>query len=264
MILLYLILLSGAVAGLHSASWGSYRDSPYESFSRMKFTRSIIIGGIIGLVAFFVLPGYGITIANLGIISVFVMGFERVFTESLKVFFREEDEKKYKIPMRFHYFGNIIKSRARRIVIGAGFLAGSFLLFHVLAIFLPETSLIFNLSIGLLAGIGVAFCGAWRAAPFEGFRRKKFFKSPIAGLVSGAVLGPFSMHYALLFFGSIGMLHMILQLIKIAILPVTGESPPSKFGDEKKPVFPKYLASRKIIILPYGFSWLFFIGALIA
>ncbi len=260
---LHLITLAGAVAGLHSACWGAYRDSPYESFSYLKFARSIIAAVAIALLLFNILPYYGIVETNLGMLLVFFMGFERVFTEFLKVFLREENEKKYKIPMRFSYFGKIVKNRLKRIIIGIGFLGGSAVLLHMLATFPLQQSFQMGVLVAFLAGLGIAIAGVWRAAPFEGFQWKKFLKSPIAGAMSGFILVPFTAHYSLMFFTSIGMIHMILQLVKIVSIHVVGESAPSKFGEDKKPKFKGFLKSRTIILLPYAFTWIFFIAILL-
>ena len=258
MINLSVFVLTGAIAGLHSACWGSYRDPPYEKFSKLKFIRSIILGAILGVILFYLLQFYNVVEGNLGIIFVFIMGFERVFTEFFKIFVREEDERKYKIPMKFQYLGNIVKNQTKRFLIGIGFIISSFLIFHFLTLSNITASISSNVLIGLLAGVTVAFCGAWRASPFEGFSWRKFFKSPISGLLGGITLGNFSQNFSLLFFGSIGMLHMILQLVKIISLFLIGESAPSKFG-EKKPIYKKYLKTRYIILLPYAFTWICFL-----
>lgn len=257
-----MFVLAGAIAGLHSACWGSYRDSPYEKFSKLKFIRSIILGAVLGFVLFYLLQFYRIVELNLGVVFVFIMGFERVFTEFFKIFVREEDERKYKIPMKFHYLGNTVKNKAKRFLIGMGFIVSSFLIFHFLALAKITSSISSNILIGLLAGVAVAFCGAWRASPFEGFSWRKFFKSPISGLLSGMILGNFSQNLSLLFFGSIGLLHMILQLVKIISLFLIGESAPSKFG-EKKPIYKKYLKTRYVILFPYTLTWVFYLLFLI-
>lgn len=250
-------LLIGTVAGLHSSCWGAYRDPPYEKFSKFKFFRSIFVGGFLGVLIFYFLQIYKITEPNLGIVFTFIMGFERIFTEFLKVFAREENEKKYKIPMRFHYFGKIIKSRIRRMIIGIIFLSSPIPIFYILTSLVLPPSLLSTSFIGLLAGVGIAFCGAWRASPFEGFMIRKFIKSPLAGIASGIILGIFSKSFPLIFFGSIGMIHMILQLLKIISVTLVNESPPSKFGS-KKPLYPEYIKKRNIILIPYFLTWLLF------
>ena len=257
-----IFIFLGSIAGLHSSCWGSYKDSPYEKFYKSKYIRSIILGAICGVMSFYLVQFYNIVMHYLAVVFVFIMGYERVFTEFLKIFVREEDERKYFVPMKFHYLGKTVKNRIKRLIIGLGFVFASFIIFHLITVANFEWSISSNVLIGLASGVSIAFCGVWRASPFEGFLWRKFFKSPIAGVVSGIILGFFSNDYSLIFFGSIGMIHMILQLIKITSLHLRKESAPSKFG-VKKPIYKKYLKTRQIILLPYTFTWIFFLFLLL-
>ena len=39
-----LLLVTGTLAGLHAATWGAFKDSPYEGFRATRFLRSIAVG----------------------------------------------------------------------------------------------------------------------------------------------------------------------------------------------------------------------------
>ena len=40
----------GLMAGVHTATWGMYKDAPHEGFSRWKYARSIVLGTVIGVI----------------------------------------------------------------------------------------------------------------------------------------------------------------------------------------------------------------------
>ena len=43
-------ILCSTAAGLHAATFGSYKDSPHESFLLRRFVRELVIAFIIGVV----------------------------------------------------------------------------------------------------------------------------------------------------------------------------------------------------------------------
>jgi len=71
--------------------------------------------------------------------------------------------------------------------------------------------------VGLLAGIAVATGGAWKDVPYEGFSTKKFLRSPVIGLVAGAILGHYfkNVNPILLFFAVIGAERAVTESYKI-------------------------------------------------
>jgi len=104
-----LLALAGFFAGLHSASWGAYKDSLYESFSVKSFLRSLVFGVLLTFFAVFFLKWEGITAINLGVLYAMVMLLERALTEGIKAYLREESQDKYKIPSRVHMLGRVVE-----------------------------------------------------------------------------------------------------------------------------------------------------------
>ena len=113
-----LAALVGLLAGLHAATWGMYKDAPHEGFSRAKYARSPILGTILGVL---VQGATGLDprrAADLVVLFGAIYVVERTVAEIYKTFLREEDQSKYFIPMQFHVFGRVVRSRAARLVVG--------------------------------------------------------------------------------------------------------------------------------------------------
>ena len=97
------------MAGLHSATWGMYKDAPHEGFSRRKYARSPIMGAALGAV---VQAAAGLDPRHAGgavLLFGVVYAVERALAEIYKTFLREEDQSKYFIPMQFHVLGTVVK-----------------------------------------------------------------------------------------------------------------------------------------------------------
>ncbi|HPZ08929.1 MAG TPA: hypothetical protein PL110_12490, partial [Candidatus Eremiobacteraeota bacterium] len=176
-------ILVGTVAGLHSSCWGGYKDSPYEPFITLKYIRSIIVGSICGLIVPALLNLHGYKEINLALLFCFIIAIERVFTETLKAFFREESQEKYNIPTKFHYLGKVINNKILRIFIGAGFLALLYGLFCIPEIYGNFINNHFLVCIfwGAMSGLASSLGGMWKDAPIEGFDIIKFPRSFIFG-----------------------------------------------------------------------------------
>ena len=41
-------LIVGLLAGLHTATWGMYKDAPHEGFNLRTWFRSLVLGAILG------------------------------------------------------------------------------------------------------------------------------------------------------------------------------------------------------------------------
>ena len=251
----------GAISGLHSACWGTYKDSLYENVETYKFIRSIFLGAILGVVLYKFLIYNNITNINLGVFFVFIMAFERLLTESLKAFVRNEKQDKYKIPSRLHFLGRTIENKYLRIVIG--------LLFISLAIFsfyIPEllpvnlgSNILNGAFWGLIAGLwGSAAGGAWKDAPIEGFDKLSFFRSPAVGLVWGMILSFFTTNFSFLLFATMGAERMTVEFYKTFLRRRT----PGKFK-ATKPIHEEWLTKRTKLIIPYIFTWIVFVVLLI-
>ncbi len=70
--------------------------------------------------------------------------------------------------------------------------------------------------VGFLAGLAVAVGGAIKDSPNEGFKILTFIRSPIVGLVEGAILQPvFRANPVLTFFGTIGTERLTVESYKL-------------------------------------------------
>jgi hypothetical protein len=251
----------GAFSGLYSACWGAYKDSLFEKFESKKFARSIMVGFILGIILSYFLNFNNISKINLGVFFLFVMTFERLFTESLKAFIRNENQDKYKIPSKLHIFGKTVESKFFRLLIGLIFISLAVALFYLP----PLLNITFNNKIlagifwGIIAGlIGSAAGGAWKDASIEGFNPAKFFRSPLVGALWGALLIFFTDNYPILLFACIGGERMVVELYKTFVL----KSVPGKFS-ATKPKYIDWIEKRKKFIIPYITSLIIFVLLLI-
>ena len=171
-------------SGLYTSLWGAFKDSPFETFKAKTFPRSIYFNVVILLVLYFV-PYFGENLRRLGMVQVFflIMGIERFFAELYKGFFRTEDQSKYFVPSRITFFGRRVQSDLLRFAVGSLIVAG---VFSFLLIEVKVSSFAGYLLIAYGTGLLVALGGAYKDAPFEGFKWLKFQRS---GLVL-AVLSP--------------------------------------------------------------------------
>jgi len=255
-------ILTGTVAGLHSSCWGGYKDCPYEPFLIRKYIRSIIAGALFGAILPPLLNLRGYSNINLAIFFCFVIALERIFTESLKAFFREEKQDKYNIPTKFHYHGKIIHHKWLRFFLGIGFLLLLYALFCIPEMYGNFTGnhLLSCIFWGAMSGLASSLGGMWKDAPIEGFEIFKFPRSFIFGAIWGGIFSSYINpgDYSLLFFASIGSERMVVEFYKTFIMG----GPSSKFKI-KEPVHPEWLTKRNFIKIPYGFTWITFLGLLI-
>ena len=182
------LLCVSAVSGLYTSLWGAFKDSPFEGFKARTFPRSIYFNVAICLVLY-ALPTLRSGLLTLSWFHVFflVMGLERFLAELYKGFFRTEDQGKYFVPSRITFFGHPVHSDLYRYGAGIALVA---LVFAVLLIQVPVQRFLLFVLIAYGTGLIVSLGGAYKDAPFEGFKPLKFQRS---GVVL-AVLSP-------LFFG---------------------------------------------------------------
>ena len=168
-------LITTTVSGLYTSLWGAFKDSPYEGFKGKTFPRSIYFNLAIFLPIYFI-PYFRNHFQQLGMVQIFflVMGIERFLAELYKGFFRTEDQAKYFVPSRITFFGRFVTSDRLRYV------AGIFLVTLVFALLLLQIrieSFWGFVLVAYLAGLLVALGGAYKDAPFEGFKFLKFQRS---------------------------------------------------------------------------------------
>ncbi|HEV2085242.1 MAG TPA: hypothetical protein VGR09_09170 [Gemmatimonadales bacterium] len=247
--------LIGLLAGVHSATWGMYKDAPHEGFSWRKYARSPILGAALGPV---IEVATGLDPRHAGSAVVLfgvVYAVERALAEIYKTFLREEDQTKYFIPMQFHVFGKVVRSRRARLFVGAlytALLLGLIGFVARLDRIAVGTHLIgVVLLVGSLGGWISAFGGAWKDAPSEGFQILKFFRSPVlAALFAGGVAG-LTDSLLIVTLAATGYTVATTETYKTFFFP---SKPRGKFAG--KPVrYPEMLFRRQRFVLPYAAIW---------
>ena len=165
------------LSGLYTSLWGAFKDSPFEGFKARTFPRSIWFSLGILLVLYFV-PPFSQRLAGIGMFQVFflVMGIERFLAEIYKGFFRTEDQEKYFVPSRITFFGRHVESDLLRYSAGTVIVA---VVFGITLIDVPVERFFWFVLIAYATGLVVSLGGAYKDAPFEGFKPLKFQRSGI-------------------------------------------------------------------------------------
>ncbi len=192
-----LSLVVSSISGLYTSLWGAFKDCPYEEFKKKTFPRSIYFNVVIFLMLY-TCPVFWGRISSLNFFQIFflTMGMERAIAEFYKGFFRTEDQAKYFVPSRITFFGSYVTNDLLRKSVGVCLILGTFLL--ILVDTTITTALEFFL-VSYAAGMLVSIGGAYKDAPFEGFKILKFQKSPV-------VLSPFFFLFYLFSPTSLGIL----------------------------------------------------------
>jgi len=220
------VALVGTLTGVHAASWGAFKDTPFEGFRVGKFLRSVALG----LTSAYAVHHF------LGVTDLFVLvGLaycaERLATEWWKAILREDPQDAYTIPMRLAVHGRTVDSRAHRYAAGAAILGG---LVAALVIAHDQQGRMGGLPVWLLVilgGVGgwlTAVGGAWKDAPIEGFETLKFFRSPVVATAWAWVLVPFTTNVAVLAIAAAGWSVISIETYKTFL----DGGAPGKFGDK--------------------------------
>lgn len=220
------VALVGALTGLHAASWGAFKDSPFEGFCASKFARSVLLGLA---AAYAVHRLFGID--DLLVLIGLAYATERLGTEWWKAILRNDPQDAYTIPMRLAVLGRPVDRRSHRYLAGLLILGG---LFGVLALATAYHDRLSGLPpwvLALLGGVGgwlTAFGGAWKDAPIEGFETRKFFRSPVVATLWAAVLVPFTGNLPVLAVAAGGWSVITIETYKTFL----AGGAPGKFGDK--------------------------------
>ena len=206
--MLWTYLGMGLTAGTIVSSWQGYKDPPWEGFIAAKFARSIVVGAGVSF-AFYVLLQRGVpAVDNLGLLLLTILATERLVGETYKGFLRSGPHPEYfKL---FHRLGLPTGSHVGKFVFGLVFLAGGlwlYWLFGRLGVRIAGTfgmTPLAGLLIGAAAGAMVAAGGALKDSQFEGFKAKKFVRSPIVAAIGSMWLITLSDDPALVAVGAIG------------------------------------------------------------
>ncbi len=263
MILQYIFV--GFFAGLHRASWGAYKDSPFEDFNKQSFLRSLILSPMWSVVLYYLLPTLGISRDSYQLVHIFSISltFDTITLEFYKLFFRTESQKKYFIPSRFNILGTQVKKNFRMLLGVICFLFMGTLFYLLtrveLSLFSVFHSILVGFFMGFLGGVLEALGGSWKDAPFEGFDKLKFFRSPVIAGIWGIVFILHQSNLGILLFSVAGAVRMTVEVHKAFLKGYHS----GKFK-EVKPVF-KYWSNNRSILFPgYILTWLIFILLLLS
>ena len=252
----------GLMAGVHTATWGMYKDAPHEGFSLWKYSRSILLATVIAVI---LSAGWGLDprrAADLVVLFGATYAVERALAEIYKTFLRDEDQSKYFIPMQFAVFGTVVRSRGARLLAGAGYVL--VLLAMVVLVDWVDRAVADPMPLWLVVGIGglggwiSAFGGAWKDAPKEGFQIFKFFRSPIIASTFALGLSYLSDDLVLVTLAATGFCVATTETYKTFFFPSV---PRGKFAG--MPVhFPEMLRRRQPFVYLYAGIWLVVLVAL--
>jgi hypothetical protein len=257
-------IITGLVSGLHTSTWGMYKDSPHEGFAWPKYFRSTLVGAMYAPIVW-QLTGLSLFTAS-GIFLLWGSTYlaERVTLEIWKTFLRTEDQSKYFIPMQLHVFGKVVESKRDRYIAAFFYVGGIALvgwgLISLWGLYKsgglnwnPYLILVF-LSVG---GWISAFGGAWKDAPIEGFEWFKFFRSPAVAYFWGWVAANLTDNFVVITLCSIGFTIATIETYKTFFFP---SRPRGKF--QGKPIlYPEMLQKRQKFIPLYVVCWLYVLMA---
>lgn len=218
-----LTVILGVLTGLHAATWGAFKDTPFEGFRWLSFVRSIGLGGVVGLVVAWEDPQE----AALVLIGLLYAG-ERLSTEWWKAFLREDPQSSYAIPMRVAVGGRPVDARLPRYATGAAVLVA----LALSAVALPPLArhgapVWATVLVGGTGGWLTAVGGAWKDAPIEGFSTWKFLRSPAVATLWALVLVPVVDGWWVLAISAGGLSVLVIETYKTFL---TGGRPPGKFA----------------------------------
>ena len=248
----------GLSAGLHTSTWGMYKDAPHEGFRH--YWRSTLISLGLGLTLHLITPLDLLRPAHMAVYWGLIYVCERGIVEFYKGFVRDEDQSKYFIPMQFAVFGKVVENNAKRLGIGivyaavVGLFIGGVYLFDKADFGMPR--MIAVLTIGSIGGWISAFGGAWKDAPIEGFELFKFFRSPLVAMTFATLMYWHIDNLVYIAFPALGYCIASIETYKTFFFPSV---PRGKFAG--MPVtHPEMLQERKKFVPLYVTIWVFVIA----
>jgi hypothetical protein len=251
----------GALAGLHTSTWGMYKDAPHEGFTWPKYFRSTLVGAALGGITQSIIHHDLSTPGGRFVYWGLIYCLERAATEFWKYFIREEDQSKYFIPMQFGIMGKPMKDARKRISIGI------LVAIACLGVFLAIRALedrfgtswprwLTVLTVGSFFGWISAFGGAWKDAPVEGFETFKFFRSPAVAATWAFIVSLFTSSWPIIAIAAEGFTVASIETYKTFFFP---NKPRGKFAG--KPILhPEYLERRRGFVPVYAGIWALVIG----
>jgi hypothetical protein len=212
-------LLIGLGGGLIVSSWQGFKDPPWEGFSTAKFLRSPLVGAGAGAAAFWIERSASILrIDNLGLLMLAAIAVERLAGEIYKGFLRRGFHVEY--VRLFERAGFPMHRDGMRAVVGLVFLAGGLTLYWWLGRLVDEARDWWGVSnatalvVGAVVGTIVAIGGALKDSQLEGFKPKKFVRSPIMSIIGARVIVPASADPLLIALATIGFERVAVEFYK--------------------------------------------------
>ena len=245
--------LVGIVAGLHAATWGMFKDAPYEGFTWHTYLRSPLIVGAAAVVIASVGDFPRTKAPEITVLFGVTYVIERGINEFYKTFLREEDQSKYSIPMQLSVRGKIVVDRRTRALAGVGYALGVLCVVALIDAIGDRGAggLVVVLVVGSLGGWISAFGGAWKDAPVEGFQPFKFVRSPLVALGYALLLAALTTDPVYAAFGALGYTVATLETYKTFLKPNT---PRGKFAD-KEVQHPDWLERRYRFVPLFATIW---------
>ncbi len=246
--------LLGLMTGLHTATWGAYKDSPFEGFKWTSFLRSVVLGSGIAM-------GVALTttweteLHPLVLVGLFYT-FERLATEWWKTIVRDDDQTAYTIPMRLGFRGRPVNNHVIRYLVGIAVVVGLVLAYvgaGAIQEAVPPVPVWATILIGGVGGWLTACGGAWKDAPVEGFSFWKFLRSPAVATAWAMPLSLLTNDWAILAFCAGGFSVASIETYKTFF---TGGRPPGKFAN--KPVIHRLPRLRPVLAVQHTGCWVAF------
>lgn len=224
--------LVGVLAGTHAATWGAYKDAPFEGFRPRSYLRTVLLATVISL-SLALWPGYTLSgdshvVAVIGV----VYALERLTTEWWKAILRNEDQSVYTIPMRLGFGGKPVDRSGIRYSVGAAVILGivgvGLGIVQLQHTFAQAPAWLIVPTVGAAGGWATAVGGAWKDAPIEGFSGWKFLRSPVVATAWAIPLSLLASNWVILLLASGGFAVASIETYKTFF---TGGKAPGKFAD---------------------------------
>jgi len=244
----------GTLAGLHGALYGAYKDSPHESFLFRRFVREVAFALSGALALPVALPSVSRQSAFTVYLALFAL--TRIVTEFWKLFLRVEPQDGYRIPTQMHCVVGVVHNPIVRFLFGIGFLAsiyGCYAAFLLIPGWVPAA--LNGSLVGLGIGTAEAIAGGYKDGTIEGFSWRKFFKSPVFGVIGGVIASGHTADPAFLLLATIGSMRMFLELL---FKMLVRDYAPGKFHALTGP-FVEWYTHRRHFVLPYALTWLVYL-----
>jgi hypothetical protein len=245
----------GLLSGTHAAIWGMYKDAIHEGFAAGRFARSVVVGAAVAVAIQAALKLALPDAAAIAVLFGLAYAAERGVVEVWKTFVREEDQAKYFIPMQFSVRGVPVASRGARLAAGAAYVIVVALCLvsigrldngHAVPLTASRVALV-----ALVMGSIIAFGGAWKDGPKEGFDSLKFFRSPLMTVLFALLLSQLTGSYLQATVAALGYERAAAETYKTFFFP---SKPRGKFAG--KPVlYPEMLARRRRFVPVYVAIW---------